>query len=263
MLVQAAIMNKPTHQSPYDAPELYDLLFEPFEFDLPFWLEVGRAAGGPVLDLACGTGRILLPLLQAGVDADGLDSSRPMIDRLQAKAKDRNITVNAVTADMRDFQSPRRYARIICAFNSFAHCETTDDQIRTLRCCRAHLAPGGALVLHMSYPGPAYWNEADGDAILELETKTADGRTVQSWDTRSKNPVAQCQRSFIEIKQLDRDGRLLSSQTFETAQRWVYGFEMELLLRAAGFARWRIDGGFDGRPLSQPEDQIVAWAWRD
>jgi SAM-dependent methyltransferase len=73
--------------SPYEAPELYDLMFETLDFDLPYWLKVGREAGGPVLDLGCGTGRILLPLLEAGVDADGVDLHRPMLAYARRKAE--------------------------------------------------------------------------------------------------------------------------------------------------------------------------------
>lgn len=250
--------------SPYDAPELYDLLFDPLDFDIPFWLDVGRRAGGPVLEAGCGTGRILLRLVEAGVDADGFDASAPMIDRLHAKARAGAWPVSAVTADMRDFRLPRRYARVICAFNGFAHCATTEDQIRALECFKKHLAPGGAAVIHMSYPGPAYWAETDGVPVLETETRIpATGQTVQLWDTRFKDPVGQRQRSEMEIREIGPDGRTIASHRSEMSQRWVYRFELELLFRAAGYARWEILGGFDGKPLTEPDDQMIAWAWND
>lgn len=250
--------------SPYDAPELYDLLFDPLDFDVPFWLDVGKRAGGPVLEAGCGTGRILLRLVGAGVDADGFDASGPMIERLHAKARAGAWPVSAVTADMRDFRLPRRYARVICAFNGFAHCETTGDQVRALECFKRHLEPGGAAVIHMSYPSPRYWAEPDGVPVLETETTiAATGRTVQLWDTRFKDPVAQRQRSELEIREIGPDGRTMASHRSETTQRWVYRFELELLLRAAGYARWEILGGFDGKPLKEPDDQMIAWAWND
>jgi SAM-dependent methyltransferase len=250
--------------SPYDAPELYDLLFDPLDFDIPFWLDVGKRAGGPVLEAGCGTGRILLRLIEAGVDADGFDSSAPMIERLHDKARAGAWPVSAVVADMREFSFPRRYALVICAFNGFAHCETTEDQVRALECFRRHLAPGGAAVIHMSYPGPKYWAEEDGVPVLETETKVpATGHTLQLWDTRFKDPVAQRQRSEVEIREVAENGGMVASHRFETSQRWVYRFELELLFRAAGFARWEIAGGFDGKPLTNPEDQMIAWAWRD
>jgi SAM-dependent methyltransferase len=249
--------------SPYDAPDLYDILFEGLDFDIPFWLKTAREAGGPVLEVGCGTGRVLLRLIDAGLDADGLDSSGPMIERLQAKAQAKGHNPRAIVADMRDFAMPRRYARVLCVFNGFAHCETTEDQIRTLQCCRKHLILGGAFVLHISYPGPKYWAEPDGVPTLEIERKDpASGRTLQLWDTRTKNPVVQLQRSELEIREIAGAGRKVASHLFVTSQRWVYRFELELLLRAAGFARWDIFGGFEGQPLTSPEDQMIAWAWR-
>jgi SAM-dependent methyltransferase len=249
--------------SPYDAPDLYDFLFEALDFDIPFWLGVAREAKGPVLEVGCGTGRVLLRLIEAGIDADGLDASGPMIELLQAKARARGLNPRAVVADIRDFAMPRRYARVLCVFNGFAHCETTEDQVRALRCCHEHLNPGGTLVLHMSYPGPKYWAEPDGVPTLEIERKDhVSGRTMQLWDTRTKDPVAQLQRSELEIREVDEAGRKASSRLFATSQRWVYRFELELLFQAAGFTRWDIFGGFEGKPLTSPEDQMIAWAWR-
>jgi len=251
-------------RSPYDEPELYDLMFEGFDFDLPFWLKTGREAGGPVLDLGCGTGRVLLPLLEAGVDADGVDLYEPMLERARRKAEAKGFRPLLRAADMRDFAMPRRYARIILAFNTFAHADTTDDQLAVLRRCHDHLEPGGAVVLHMSYPGPAYWAEPDGEPVLELETaRRDDGRRFQMWDTRFKDAVAQRQRSEIEIRELGPDGATAASHRLHTTQRWVYRYELELLFRLAGFARWEIFGGLDREPLERADQQMMTWAWKD
>jgi SAM-dependent methyltransferase len=250
--------------SPYDAPELYDLLFDALDFDIPFWQKVARDAPGPVLETGCGTGRVLLRLLESGFDADGLDLSVPMIERFRTKARPKGWDRRAVVADMRDFSLPRCYARVICAFNSFAHCETTEDQVSALRCCRAHLMPGGAFVLHMSYPGPRYWTEPDGVPVLEAEVEDAlKGRTFQMWDTRTKDPVAQLQRSEVEIRELDKSGRAVTSHRFTSSQRWVYRFELELLFRHSGFSSWTVMGGFDEKRLTKPDEQMIAWAWSE
>jgi SAM-dependent methyltransferase len=248
--------------SPYDAPELYDLLFDSLDFDVPYWVETARTAGGPVLELACGSGRLLIPIRKAGVEVDGLDSSPAMIRRLKERAAMDGLAVRAEVADMRDFSMGRRYARIFCGFNGFAHCETIDDQVAVLRRSLEHLEPGGALVLHMSYPGPAYWAEPDGAAVLEHEAPRPGGGKLQLWDNRKKNIVAQRQDSEVEIWELGASDRPQAVHKFSTSQRWVYRFELELLFRAAGFARCDILGGFDGRPLTAPDDQMIAWAFK-
>jgi 2-polyprenyl-3-methyl-5-hydroxy-6-metoxy-1,4-benzoquinol methylase len=72
--------------SPFTAPQLYELIFDGLEFDIPFWIATGLAAEGRVLEVGCGTGRILLPLLEAGVDADGIDLFEPMLECARRKA---------------------------------------------------------------------------------------------------------------------------------------------------------------------------------
>lgn len=255
-------MSGKPNPSPYVAPGLYDLLFDSLDFDVPYWLDVARGAGGPVLEAACGTGRILLPILEAGVPVDGFDSSPAMVARLKDKARASGFAVRAEVADMRDFSMGRRYARVFCGFNGFAHCETIEDQLAFLRRSLEHLEPGGALVLHMSYPGPAYWSEPEGKAVLEHEAPRPGGGKLQLWDNRKKDVVGQRQDSEVEIWELGGSDRPEAVHKFSTSQRWVYRFELELLFRAAGFARWDFLGGFDGRPLKAPDEQMIAWAFR-
>jgi SAM-dependent methyltransferase len=215
-----------------------------------------------VLELGCGTGRVLLPVAKDGIDIDGLDAAPAMIARLKARAAAAGLAPRAEVADMRSFEMGRRYRLAFCAFNGFAHCETVADQLACLRASHRHLEPGGALVLHMSYPGPAYWAEPEGKAVLEHEVARPGGGKVQMWDDRRKDVVAQRQDSVVEIWELDAADRPLAVHRFTTAQRWVYRFELELLFAAAGFSRWEFLGGFDGRPLRAPDDQMVAWAFK-
>jgi SAM-dependent methyltransferase len=253
---------KPPNPSPYDAPELYDRLFDSLDFDLAYWVRTAQAARGPVLEAACGTGRVLLPLRRAGLEAEGFDASPAMIGRLQDKAAKEGLAVRAEIADMRDFEMGRLYRHVICAFNGFAHCETPADQIACLRSCHRHLEPGGALIVSMSYPGPAYWLETSEEPVLELEVLLSGGRRLQMWDSRRKDPVHQSQRSSMEIREVGSAGKVKAAHRFSMTQRWVYRYELELLFAAAGFARSEFFGGFDGRPLQSPEDQMVAWAYK-
>jgi SAM-dependent methyltransferase len=236
-------MSERRNPSPYDAPELYDLLFEDLDFDIPYWLDVARTAGGPLLEAACGTGRVLLRLRQAGFDADGFDGSAAMIRHLLKKAVGSGLSVRAEVADMRRFDMGRRYARVFCAFNGFAHVETVEDQVHALACSREHLLPGGAFIVHMSYPGPGYWSDPDGGPYLEREVDGPAGGKIRLLDSRTKDPVGQRQDSVMEVRELDAAGRTVTVRRFMTSQRWVFY------------------GGFDGRPLASPEDQMVAWAY--
>ena len=248
---------------PYVRPDLYDLLFGNYRVDLGFWLELARAARGPVLDLCCGTGRVLLAALEAGVDAEGADLYPEMLERLRTNASARGLEARAHRADMRSFALPRRYAAVLIPFNAFAHNLTADDQLATLECCREHLAPGGLLALDVFSATPEMVAHPVADPVMELEVHDpASGRTFQLYDGRALDPARQIQRSAIEIRELDGDRTPVASHRFETEVRWVYPSEMELLLRLSGFARWEIFGGFDRRPCSAASGSIVVTAWR-
>jgi SAM-dependent methyltransferase len=135
-----------TDPTPFDDGALYDVLVSDPRvraFGLDFYLRLARAAGGPVLDVACGTGRILLPCLQAGVDVEGLDLFPDMLATLRKKAAALGFQPRLHQADMASFRLDRRYALIMIPFNAFVHNLTTDSQIASLACCREHLTPGG------------------------------------------------------------------------------------------------------------------------
>lgn len=262
--VPAAAARGPQEPSPYSRADLYDLLFRSYEVDLPYYLGAARAARGPVLDVGCGTGRVLLACLAAGIDADGIDNSVEMLERLGSNARARGIEPRVALADMRDFRLPRRYAFAMIPFNAFAHLLTSDDQIAALRRCHEHLLPGGRLVFDVFSATPAMLAEPVADPVLELEVAHPDtGLPVRLYDGRRLDPATQTQHSRMEVQELDATGGVARSHRFVTVVRWVYPSEMELLLRLAGFSRWEIAGGFDGRPAAAHQGAIVVSAWRD
>jgi SAM-dependent methyltransferase len=247
--------------TPFDRPDLYDAIFDQFQIDIEFWKSA--APPGPVLDLGCGTGRVTIPLLQMGLEVEGADASEPMLARFREKAAGLGFDVKTYLCEMHTFRSPRRYATIVCAFNSFAHNFTAEMQIATLRACRKHLAPGGKLVLHMSLPPPSMWLEAEGPPVLECEVAIrGTGRKLQLWDRRTLNRVEQTQHSVNELRVLGAGGETIESFIGETDVKWITKPEMELLLRAAGFEKFEILGGFDRRPIARDSDEMLVFAYR-
>jgi SAM-dependent methyltransferase len=248
--------------TPFDDGALYDIFFEKFDLGLDFYLGLAQKADGPVVDVACGTGRIMLPCLKAGVDIEGLDLFAGMLTRLREKASALGFTPRLHQANMAAFHLPRRFALIMIPFNAFGHNLTTDDQLATLRSCRHHLKPGGLLAFDTCFPGPAWIAAPSGRRELEMEIphpKT--GLPVRLWDTRTFDRVEQLQHSYNEIEMLDAEGKVIASYPSKTTVRWIYKAEMELLLRVAGFDRWRILGNFDGRPLLNETDAMIVQAW--
>ncbi|MGH7731750.1 MAG: class I SAM-dependent methyltransferase [Candidatus Eiseniibacteriota bacterium] len=248
--------------SPYTRADLYDLLFRDYTADLDFYLGIAKAARGPVLDVGCGTGRVLLRALEAGLDIVGLEDSAGMLARLRENAAARGLAPRVTRGDMRAFRLPRRYACVMIPFDAFAHMLAAHDQIAALHCCREHLGPGGRLVFDVFSATPAMLATPITEPVLELETRHPEtGLPVRLYDGRRLDVATQTQHSRIAIEELDASGRVARVHRFDTVVRWIYPSEMELLLRLAGFARWEITGGFDGRPAADHEGAIVVSAW--
>jgi SAM-dependent methyltransferase len=217
-----------------------------------------------VLELGCGTGRLLLRLLASGVDAYGLDISPKMVSRLQKKAKGQGITAKgrARVADMRSFTSKRKYALVIVPFRVFLHLLTSDDQIAALKCIRSSLAPGGRAILNFFLPSPHFiaanygrkvsWIAYSDRAIAKRDKKLAK-KDLQAVDfTRYEDEPGQ----LIRVSQsLYRGKKRIAKYDF--CLSLVYKREFELLLRLSGFSKWEVCGGFKKEKLVSSKQEMV------
>jgi SAM-dependent methyltransferase len=253
-----------SNPSDYVPPELYDLVYSWYRDDLDFYVELAKQSRGPVLEVGCGTGRLLIPTREAGVDIDGMELRPAMLEVLKRKAAARGVEANLYAADMRDFTMPRRYALITIPFRAFLHNLSTQDQLKTLRCCREHLVPSGALVLNFFYPSFERLVEPDGEPRLEREFAHPEtGLMVRYLTTRYSDRVNQTMRADVEIQELDARGQAGTVHHYSWSLRWIFKVEMELLLAAVGFTRWEVWGGFDRRPLERDTDEMIWTAWKD
>ena len=253
-----------TRPSTFDDGDAYDLVLKDIPYGLDFYVALAREANGPVLDIACGTGRILLPCLQAGVDIEGLDLFEPMLKTLRKKAAALGLAPRLHQADMSDFSLSRSYALIMIPFNSFIHNMTQEAQIRCLQRCREHLLPGGNLTFDTFFPSLEIVGAPQNTRVLEGEfPHPQTGRPMRMYDTRSFDRVAQTQHSLNDIEVLAADGSVQVVLRSEVRSRYIYKHEMELLLRVGGFARWEIYGDFDRRPLTRENDAMVVTAWNE
>ncbi len=254
----------PEPTSPFDDGAIYDAILGSLDYGIEFFVSQARQAQGPVLDIACGTGRILIPCWIAGIPVDGLDYSQPMLDRLKQKAQALYFEPTLYRGDMADFSLPQKYDLIMITFNAFGHCLTTESQINCLKCCKRHLLPGGKLVFDAVFPGLQWIGAPQHTRVLEQTVTHPDtGETLNCYDTRSFDRVKQIQHSINEIEATDAAGKMRLLQRSEFDIRWVYKDEMGLLLRAAGFTRWEIHGDFHGKELTEETDGMVVFAWND
>lgn len=141
--------------------------------DLPFYLDLAQSMRGPVLELGCGTGRILLSIARAGIAIDGVDSSLPMLDclrrKLEIEASADRERVSIFEGDMRHFRSQRKYALVIIPFRPLQHMYTVEDQVAALRTAAFHLRDGGLLAFDVYFPKFYKLDSGLGEEILEME----------------------------------------------------------------------------------------------
>jgi SAM-dependent methyltransferase len=250
--------------STFEDGDLYDLLLRNIPYGLDFYFALAREANGPVLDIACGTGRILLPCLEAGIDIEGLDLFEPMLETLRVKAAGLGMSPRLHQADMSDFSLPRRFGLVMIPFNAFIHNMTQETQIRCLQLGREHLLPGGMLAFDTFFPSLEIIGVPEHTRVLEGELPHPDtGQPMRMYDTRSFDRVAQLQHSLNELELLAADGSVATVYRSQVSARYVYKHEMELLLRVAGFKRWEIYGDFDRRPLAHENEAMVVAAWNE
>ena len=158
--------------------QYYDLLYGNLEEDLPMWETLMENVNGSILEVGCGTGRILLRLAQAGHTLTGLDLSEVALSAAQAKIEAAGLTqrVFLQQADMRRFDLPHKdFALAFIPLNTLMHCHTIDDQLATLQAIHDHLQPGsktgpaGQLIIDLFHPDPTLLAEAGGRLYFEEE----------------------------------------------------------------------------------------------
>jgi SAM-dependent methyltransferase len=163
-------VNKIQEPSEYDSfARFYDLFFGQKDDDLAMYRDFALAADGDVLELGCGTGRLLVPLAQVGYHVTGLDVSRPMLDVAAGKIAQAGLQerVELVQGSLDDFDLQSRFSLIIIPINTFMHCYDLEQQLACLRCVRRHLLPGGQLVIDVFHPDFQSLLECDGRVVSE------------------------------------------------------------------------------------------------
>lgn len=137
----------------YDAADLYDAMFPSVHpDDLAFYLQQARACGTQVLELACGSGRLTIPLARAGLTLTGLDLNATMLQRARDKAAQEQLDITLVQGDMCAFQLDRQFDMIFIPANSLCHISDWRQVAACLRCVHAHLAPHGRFVFEVFNP---------------------------------------------------------------------------------------------------------------
>jgi SAM-dependent methyltransferase len=141
--------------------------------DLPFYLGLAEKSRGPILEIACGTGRVLVPIARKGIQIHGVDNSIPMLEILRRNlAKESEEVCGEVTlhqGDMRDFRLNAQFPLVIIPFRPMQHMHTVEDQVRALCTAAAHLTDVGILAFDVFYPKFEMINTKMGEEAQEME----------------------------------------------------------------------------------------------
>ncbi|XVH31824.1 class I SAM-dependent methyltransferase [Haloferacaceae archaeon DSL9] len=243
---------------PFDAwARFYDAALPPDRPDRPFFVDYCRDADGPVLELGCGTGAIYLELLEAGVDAYGIDLSAAMLNVLRRNATERGVEPKVRRADIADFSFDFEFDTVVAPLNVVRHVASLDDQRAAFRNVSDALGDGGRF---------AFWVDLlDVDDLCDqrsgtttTERFTCDDRRYDleiriELADRIEQTVAYA-FSYADVE----TGDLVATMEFEMAL--VSKPQFDLLLDEAGFSEWTYHNGPDLTPLSTPSEPVVCLA---
>jgi SAM-dependent methyltransferase len=245
--------------------DVYDLTTAPVSAgDVPFYAALAAEAGGPVLELGCGSGRVLLPCADAAGEGWGVDASPAMLALARKAAAERGLAdrVHLVEGDLRSVRLDRTFPLVTIPFRTLFHLRSDDDWMAALATVHAHLADGGTLAADVFVPDPGLL--AAGERLVFTgEVEAPDGGRVAVWDHWTVDVAAQTMRRRRVTERLDADGLVTERRHRLLDVFWRWPRDVVRLLEQGGF---RVDeqlGGFDGTPFGDGAEDLVvlASAW--
>ncbi len=248
----------------------YDAEHAEYKEDVGFFVKQARKAGGPVLELGCGTGRVLFAVATAGVEVFGVDNCPQMLAEAHRKRDLYPETVrhkvHLFKASMETFDLGRRFNLIYLPFREFMHLMTVTSQLKTLAAIIRHLTPEGRVIInHYDIDLSALKQNSDDQPVVYRQRHDdfvdSQGQTVLVSASSLFDPVPQRLYEERIYETLDDHGRVTEKRYVFLTQRWFYRWEMHHLLERAGLRVVRLFGGFGREPYRQLGQEMV-WVAR-
>jgi len=218
-------------QAIYSDGRYFDLESGHITKDIPFYLKQAELSGGPVLELGCGTGRITIPMAEAGFTMTGLDLSAPMLDQARRKASEKGLNITWVEADCRDFSLGSTFGTIIFPYNGIAHIHDRESHEALLARVREHLKVDGHFVVDWFNPALEILLRGGNQRIPCYEYDDPDGRgKVIITETNFYDRATQINhvKWFYKIGDMPEEVRMLN-------MRILFPQEFDYLLHYNGF----------------------------
>jgi SAM-dependent methyltransferase len=258
----------PDLDDPYaEIPELYDLEHAGFTEDVDLYLRLAEVVGDPILELGCGTGRVLGPLAATGNRVTGIDRSRPMLDRARSVLhvhEDSNTSPRRVTLVEGNMTEAERapggpFGLVIFSLNGLMHLSTLAEQRAALASARRALDPRGMLVIDLLNPTPELLTALDGRVRHEGSWRKAGGTMVDRFSVRTQDSAEQTINTELWYDLIDPAGQIRRVRS-GFPMRYLVASELALLLELTGFVEWTFYGSYDLDPYDDGSDRLLVTA---
>ncbi len=239
--------------------DLYDI-YVPITYDIDFFLQETAKTKGEVLELMSGTGRVSIPLLQAGVKLTCADISAELNAVFRKKLELANLSADIYQADIRELDLPKRFEMIIIPFHSFAHITSPADQRKALERIYRHLAPGGTFICTLGNPSMRQ-KGIDGQLRLFKEYSLPAGQgKLFLWIMETRTPEdPQVIRTLQLFEEYDADCILKQKRLLELHFRLTGKEEFEALAQEAGFGVKHFYGDYAYSEFQEESSPSMVW----
>jgi len=238
-----------------DVALYYDLEHQQFHEDIDFYLRLVR--GPRVLEVGAGTGRIVEPLSAAGLEVWGVDSSRTMLDIARQRLHG-NVRAHLVESAIQSMRLEDRFDAALFTLNMLGHLHTLEDQLAALRTVHRHLVHGGQLIVDLSNPLTMADRGANGIVRQRFSTRTSTSLVTglsAVWD----DAAGQMMTIALSYEEVDAEGAVRRSSV-DLLLRYMYRFEVELLLAHTGFHVLELFGDYDEQPYTPESPNLIVLA---
>jgi SAM-dependent methyltransferase len=238
---------------------LYDWEHDDFQADAELYVQLARRTGGPVLELACGSGRILAPLAAAGCDVVGVDRSAAMLERAGSRLGHLGERACLIQGDMVKQVPERAFPLVVLALDAFGFIAEIDQQLRLLRAVRRCLGEHGLLALDVVHAPPLF-DEVQGIPVLQRTgVEPATGANVVEWMVRTLHPAIQ-QLELLSLYDLTWPNGEARRLTESIQLRYYSRYELEHLFGRVGLAIEAIYGDYDLGELEDASPRLIVLA---
>lgn len=212
----------------------------------------------PVLEIGCGTGRLLIPLAKKGYDITGIDLSEDMLDICRDKLNKQKLNdrVKLVKADMRNFKLDQKFNFIFTACNTIFHLLSLDDLKSFLNSVKYHLTDGGVFVIDISAPNIKGMIDSDGEEFTSEYIYPEKGTKIVNYFSPEYDILNQMETDTIVLKEYD-EGKLIREASTEVNLTFFWPRELKIVLESCGFKIIEKYGSIQGDPLNSDSNEII------